>query len=240
MKAPRCLIIALAGLGLSSAQATTINILSGSDMTGTTQWNNNTGANVLINPYPSPVWAAPSLGGQWISYIPSGHGQTVVPNATISGGVVISPPTAIFYDWFNLPDPSVSGGIWIWADDTAAILIDNVPVFPLGSPLVAGMYCTAEGIGCRPEHGGFVSLAGLGAGAHTLEFETYQLWGDTFGLLYEGSVTTAASVTTGTTVTTPADPPVAVPEPSSFVLLGSGAVLALRFWRGKMLCRTGR
>jgi len=212
-----------AGLCLSTALAGPIVILSGTDLTGVTQFNNQTGANVLINPHPSPVWATSTIGASWISYALTGAGQSIAPNATIdSAGSITSPPTAIFYQSLDLDGPSISGSLQVWADDTTQVFIDGVLVFPLSLPIDQGIYCVDSGIGCRPTLGGTIPLTGLAEGAHTIQFRVYQLWSDSFGLLYEGSLETDTVI-----------PPFEiVPEPSGLSLLAmGGGLIALRYLR---------
>jgi len=198
--------------GLGAAQAEVISIFSGDDLTGSSEWNNMTGANVLVNPYAAPIWASSTLGGRWISYGLTGAGQTSPSNVSMNAGNIEGNPTAIFFERFYLPGYAMSGGLWVWADDTAMVLIDGVPAFNSSSGVNHDAHCRNGVIGCQPGEGAYISLAGLDEGDHSLEFRVYQLWGDSFGLLYEGGVTAA-------------------PEPSSLLLVGSGAVAAWRWVR---------
>jgi len=198
----------LAGLFVcGAARASPILILSGDDLTGAHEGNNRTGANVLVNPYGPPIWAAPSRGGRWISYDLTGVGQKSPGDSRILDEEIISPPTAVFFERFFLPDAAGSGGIWVWADDVAQVLLDGVRVFPFPRPPVRDMHCIVGSIGCQPGEEGFIDLSGLSGGEHTLEFRVHQLWGDTYGLMYEGSV----------------EP---IPEPATFLLIATGAAWA--------------
>ena len=215
----RWLVLA-SGLCLEAVLAGPIVILSGTDLAGWTQSNNQTGANVLINPHPSSVWATPSMGGRWISHVLSGAGQTVVAGGTIdNAGLITTPPTAIFYQDLDLDGPSISGSLNVWADDTAQVFIDGVLVYATTSPIVEGVHCVDAGIGCRSNMGGIIPLTGLAEGSHTIEFRVYQLWGDSFGLLYEDGLETEVTIED-------------MPEPSSLCLVAlGGGLMALRFLR---------
>jgi hypothetical protein len=195
-------VIVLLGFGIAAARADVIAIRSGSDLTGTTEWNNRTGADVAIDVYPEPIWKAPVGGAKWISYGLTGPGQNSVASTILVEGVVTGPPTASFYATFFLPNPSVSGLLHVWADDTAAVFLDGIMKIDITSPVARATYCAQAPVSCTPEMGGSVDLSGLGAGLHTVEIQAWQIWGDTFGVLYEGNVSVAA-----------------VPEPASFFLL---------------------
>ena len=178
-------LVAFTTAAMRANTSSSILILSGVDETGIIEWNSRTGANVLIQPYGEPAWKAPTMGGKWISYTPSGSGQLVVDNAGMPSPFNI---TAVFYRSFMLPGPAASGGVWIWADDTAAVLVDGASRYALPNSAIRGAWCSVTAIGCQPSLGAFVDLTGLGAGPHTLEIQAYQLWGDAFGVLYEGAI----------------------------------------------------
>ena len=199
------LCLALTAVAVRANTATNVPILSGVDLNGRIEWNNRTGANVVIQPNPEPVWKAPTLGGKWISYTLSGAGQQVVENAGMPSPFNIS---AVFYRSFMLPGAAMSGGVSVWADDTAAVFVDGLSRYSLPSPAIRGTWCSATGIGCQPSMGAFIDMSGLGAGPHTLEIQAYQLWGNTFGVLYEGSIE-------------------AVPEGSTLIITAAGALLVL-------------
>ena len=59
-----------------------------------------------------------------------------------------------------------------------------------------------------------MDLSGLGAGTHTLTIQAYQIFDNTFGILYEGNVVTAD-----------------LPEPATFTLLPFGATIVARLRR---------
>jgi len=172
-----CVLAFCAALIFSSAAAATpIPLNSGDDLSGITEYNNLTGANVLINPH--PLWR-PNGVGQWVSYALTGYNQPISPpNST-------TVPRAIFYEVFTLPAPSIAGSVTVWADDTAAVFIDGVQIW---WPNVTQDVCANGPIGCEANEGGAVSLVGLSAGLHTLRIEVYQVGGGPFGVLYEGWV----------------------------------------------------
>ena len=200
------LLVLVASLG--SATAGVVNILSGADLT--TESNNITGIDVILTSiYPEPIWKAPTLGGQWISYLQSGPSAIEVASTTLGGS-----PTAIFTKTFTLPNTVTSGSVTFWADDTASVYLDGVLRIGLGSG-VRATYCVDSPISCQPALGGTLDLTGLGAGSHTLTINTYQLFTNSYGLLYEGSLNYIDLV---------------VPEPSSFALLplGLASLLVIR------------
>jgi hypothetical protein len=200
----------------ATALGATIPILSGSDLTGVTEWNGSLSvkdADVAISTYGEPVWKAPTMGGQWISYTLSGPGQNPVANVPLDGsGFIQGGPSATFFYQFTLTSAAVSGQVSIWADDTAAVLLDGVVMLALTPNPVRAIWCTEGNAGCRPGNAGVVDLTGLSAGTHTLSIEAYQLWGNTFGVLYEGIVVAPD-----------------VPEPSTVLLLASGLLMLV--WR---------
>jgi hypothetical protein len=163
--------IVLLGFGIAAARADTIAILSGSDLTGTTEWNNRTGADVPIDVYPEPIWKAPVGGAKWISYALTGPGQNSVANTPLEEGMVTGPPTASFYTTFFLPNPSVSGQLHVWADDTAAVFVDGIMRIDITAPIARATYCAEAPVSCTPEMGGSVDLGGLGAAYTQLRFK---------------------------------------------------------------------
>jgi hypothetical protein len=169
-----------------------ISILSGTDPTGTSQWNDQRGfgvANVVL--VPNPNWAQPVGGMQWVSYMDTGLGGAELPNDGTYGAIGPS-PTASFFVSFNLPNPINSGGITVWADDTAAVfLVDNsaAPQLLDGPNLgPADVHCVSGPISCGQSEGGFVNLTGLSAGTHTLRIDAWQLGGHEFGVMYTGLI----------------------------------------------------
>ena len=200
------------GIGFSTATAGTIPILS--DLLF--ESNNITGANViLVNIYADPVWKAPTIGGNWISYAQTGYGGVIAPDTTLTGNTITGPPTAVFTETFTIPVGQISiasSSVSFWADDTAAIYLDSNPIPLIGlAPVARDTWCLAAAISCQPIRGASVDLSGLGAGTHTLTIQAYQIFDNTFGVLYEGNVITAD-----------------LPEPGTFTLLPFGAtILAL-------------
>jgi hypothetical protein len=210
--------------------AGTLAILSGSNAGNTAIEGNNVSANdVIINGGGNlgVSWAIPVPGANWISFTQSAPSGVILPNACpvgmqilvsgnlqcpngFSSGALIT-PTATYYYNFSLDGPSVSGNLSVYADDVASVFLDGSPVLVLPGTLSYSQYCVSSPGGCAPGNGATISLAGLGSGAHMLTFQTYNLWGDTYGLLYEGQVNTAS----------------ATPEPGTMALAGMAALLLL-------------
>ncbi len=208
------LLIAVSG----PLTGTTISLNSGSDSTGATQWNSVGGTgvpNTVITP--NAAWRAPFAGAQWISFESTGASALVIADAGTFGTPSVT-PSASFYQSFTIPAGPSSGGINVWSDDTAAVYIDSTLAFPVQLAR-ADVHCVHGAISCGSSEGGYVSLAGLGAGTHVIRFDVWQLGGDSFGLLYSGQVTSGPV----TTDQHGSDPP-SVPEPATYALLAGGLI----------------
>jgi len=146
-----------------------------------------------------PPWHNPTTG-TWISSLASGF-------SSITGGTV--------QQFSKTIDFGVGGSLLtlkVWADDTAAVLIDGVALSLLngGSApnLVADTACAAGTLGCEDTEFGQFS-ASL-TGSHELQVRVLQLdgfSGTPFGTLVEGDLA-------------------AVPEPATILLLGSALATA--------------
>ena len=171
--------------------------------------NNITGTNVAITPH--PAWATSGGCGQWISFTNSGNGSgnvVVTPNEPSNSGT----PTAIFFEVFNLGLYGGTGSVTVWADDTTRVRLVN-SANPVGGVLLKEANpnqdnaCADGPIGCEADEGFAISLDQyLAPGQNTLYFDTYQRGGGPFGLLYSGRADSA------------------VPEPGTYILLGSGLI----------------
>ena len=109
---------------------------------------------------------------------------------------------------------AASGGLDIWADDTAGLWLDNGIVTSGdgsgGRMLWAadgnlGSNCASGPIGCTSGNKAAIALNDLSAGTYTLVIDAYQLAGGSpFGVMYDGVLNTT------------------VPEPASYRLMGLG------------------
>jgi hypothetical protein len=195
------------------AVAGTVDIFSGAQ-SGT---NNISGTNTGIPV--SPVWAAPPVGAEWISYGATGcntfvalTGRCTPGPANPPGTTVTGTPTAIFYQTFTITDAFDYGNLMVWADDTAGVWLDSGTVASGngsgGSLLIAanpneGSNCANAPIGCLPGMDAVIPL-NLSTGTYTLVIDAYQtVGGSPFGVMYDATLTNT-------------------PEPASFLLMGLG------------------
>ena len=92
--------------------------------------NNVSGTNTGIAA--SPAWAPAGSQYQWISYGDTGCNMFVPLTGLCTPGLnnpgattVTGTPTAIFYQTFTVTDSRDSGNLFVWADDTAGVWLDN-------------------------------------------------------------------------------------------------------------------
>jgi hypothetical protein len=200
------------------AAAGTVDIFSGPEYGSNDISGSNTGVAV------SPAWAVPTGPGyEWISYGATGcntfvaaTGRCTPGPANPVGTTVTGTPTAIFYQTFTITDPSDSGVLDVWADDTAGVWLDNGTVTTgngsSGELLFApngtlGTNCANAPIGCLQQNDAQIPL-NLTTGTYTLVFDAYQLVGGSpFGLMYAGVLS---------------DTDASTPEPATYLLMGFG------------------
>ena len=180
-----------------AATASTVSFKSGD---GQNEWNNSvTHDNVLVT-YNS-LWTDDPGGGEWISYADTGMGKLFLLNDKTN-------PFATFTEQIDLPASTTpySFNLNVWADDTAAVYLNGKLLQTANFTL--GAHCSDGSIGCIAEAGGLFNITSsdLVVGLNLLQFDVFQLGGDSAGLVYSGSV--SGSVDT--------------PEPATFVLLGVG------------------
>jgi hypothetical protein len=172
----------------------------------------------------SPAWAVPGNSNySWISYDQTGcntfnpaTGFCLAGSANPLGTTVSGSPTATFYQTFTVTDPSDSGSVSVWADDTATVYLDNGTVTTgdgssgtrewLANP-VLGVNCAGAPIGCITGMNAVIPL-NLTTGTYTMVVDAYQLVGGSpFGVMYAGTLNPGGS---------------SIPEPASYMLMGLG------------------
>jgi len=200
------------------ATAGTVDINSGPQSGSNNIDGTNTGVMV------SPAWAAAPKGSEWISYGDTGCNTFVVATGFCTPGpsnpvgtTITATPTAIFYQTFTITDAFDAGNLYVWADDTAGVYLDNGTVTSgtgsTGTLLIAandtpGTNCVGQPVGCIAGMDAVLPL-NLTTGTYTLVIDAYQLVGGSpFGVMYNAALTNA----TGT------------PEPASLALMGLGLV----------------
>jgi PEP-CTERM motif len=166
-----------------------------------------------VNLLPHPAWgdvseAAGLAAGtaEWISFVDSGYGAIVLPNAESRD---LGDQTATFNRTFDFSSETTLR-LWILADDTAIVRLLGpggyvntlFNAYPLQiDPCAPGG--SGGGLGCVQADMGIVTVSGLTAGQYTLEVNAFQTNGWVFGAQYAGTVES-------------------VPEPASLLLLGTG------------------
>ena len=114
----------------------------------------------------SPNWTPAGSGYEWVSYANTGCNTFVVLTGActagpdnpmaVAGDVTLdgntAPPTAVFFNQFNLDDGTYSGSLSVWASGAARIFL-NGNLLMDASPVMANN-CAGAPIGLREQHGG--------------------------------------------------------------------------------------
>lgn len=158
---------------------------------------------------PNGVWAGPLSNSSWVSFNP-GTSPTSSGNPTY-----VAPNGTYTYSTTFTATDATSGSITVLADDTTDILLNGNIVASAGSGQAA--HCTVTVPNCLEP----VTFALDGSyfvdGLNTLTFNVDQDWHNGTGLDFTGSVQTGVT-----------------PEPSSFLLLGTGLLGAAGVLRKRM------
>ena len=186
------------GLVAQTGNKATFDVF-GSDLTN--EGNPRTGWNISIQTV--PAWQTPPPGTSWVSFANTGAGGFSPPNTS----QVPEQPTASFWEVLYVHQPDGRNGrhrgehqgfLTVWADDTAQVRLVNSK-YPQGGIVLSSAktrgddYCVKGKIGCEPKEGKRINLTPhLTHGWNILWFDVYQLWGDGFGLMYQGEYKSGA------------------------------------------------
>ena len=195
-------MIILAGLLVSASFADTV------DFSSSTSTPNSTGLPSIVASNSSWATALSSpIASTWIT----ATGDVDPPNGT----------TVTFTVSFMTPASLSSAflSLGVLADDTATVKIDNTTLFAEDTTL--GSVCAAGVIGCTSGNEGILNnvnvTADLAPGSsHTITVQAFQLGGGTFGVDFDGSITTNTATT---------------PEPASALPLGAGLLVGIGLLR---------
>jgi hypothetical protein len=175
----------------------------------------------ILNPtLPAPPWTPSdpfNSSAQWISY-----NATTSQDASGTLNTSLAAPSVTINYNLGIISADTPLTLHVWADDTAAVRINNgIGTLATPDPLATYAACASSGITC----GGPGTLLSLtlpaNASAYTISFDLFQRGGDgtPFGLLFDGVL----------------DTPTATPEPATILLLGSAltaaGVISRRRWR---------
>ncbi len=172
----------------------------------------NNGVDTTYNVSPGTTWH-PAIGNSsYVSYNPN----------TAPGGSVVAPNGDYVYrSYFDLSAmqaASSTGTMTVLADDTVAITLNGNLILaaagPMG-PADAYSHCAETGPNCLTPT--TFNFAGLVAGQNVLTFDVKQVNLVNEGLDYSGAISA-----------------VAVPEPASIALLGSGLLSIAGFYRRRL------
>lgn len=211
--------VAILGAGLATAAvATPIESGSGS---ATCELNADIFGNsdcTLQSITPHALWQQPGVGNLsgsdavWVSYANTGinDGNQLAPTPNDPNNLASTPWLMKVTETFDVGAGGGSLLLRTWADDTAAVFLDNVQ--QMAANFSQGT-CAVGAIGCEPGEY-FLLDVSLTAGTYSIDFYVYQLSADQnpdanpFGLLYSGDVSSLN--------------PAEVPGPAGVGLLGLG------------------
>jgi hypothetical protein len=210
------LLAAIALLASTAVYADTLVLASLGTAADPGQTNSSGNPTIAIDP--NSAWS-PALGSSsWVSFTTSGN--TNDSNyVQVANGTVTS-----FFDSFTLSGAPTSGWIEVMADDSTSVLLnDHLLVAEASTTNNNYATCSDFGIGCRGAYLINLPTDYLQIGNNVLRFDVAQRAGVSYGLDYYGEID-----------------PTSVPEPSSLLLVGAGALAFFGPIRKKLLPRGKR
>jgi hypothetical protein len=183
-----------------------------------TGWNFTSSSPVTAVPNDIPGSACPGYSGGEMTVAASTWTSTQMADCNASSPTGAGGPNAIFYEQFTDTQMDLLMDLSVWADDTVAVYLNGVEIIPADlNPSTTGR-CDATQAGFGMGSGNSACTNGehilnlsIPSGTNTLEFDVYQIGGATYGVMWDGAI-------------------VALPEPGSMLLIGTGiaAIAALR------------
>jgi hypothetical protein len=173
-----------------------------------------TGNDTEVVPTPHWAWGGPDYGAFEAAFGGAASAWISFRHDTGGSSFVVDNQVVLTFTKTVVLGGDHAGFLNVAADDSTSVWLNGVLLFA-EAPSAGNAYvlCSDVPIGCRSDT--FAQLAiTLGAGTHTLAFQTAQRRLSAYGLRFYGELT-----------------PTQIAEPGVLALLGLGAAMAGRLWR---------